>query len=265
MSTDFILEQLVNMGALPVDEARRMTHVELGVFMRTTDVVPSVRLEGLSVARDVLRLLDGAFARSHVCLPLFLCGSTLLIAMDDPSDVFAIDDLRFLTAFHVAPLSVDSSELAAAIEAYYPDETPLEELEALMDDPTLEFIDEPEGLDLEVEPEGPIITLTRVILLEAERDGATRITCEVRHGDGPRSFVVRHTVDGVEREVLSPPLELWSVMFRRFCHMAGILFEDATEGVIRVRAEDGRELVFGLEVIEETPSSTVWTIDVPSR
>src|SRR5690606_1159934 len=146
--------------------------------------VPSINLSQFEIDPAVIRLIPGETAHKYQVVPLSRAGATLTIAMTDPTNVFAMDDIKFMTGYNVEPVVASESAVAEALEKYYP--TPkkaepaapsalelatkaLEELPALDDAGDVEVL----GADLEEisaealqrqSEEAPVIRLVNVIL-----------------------------------------------------------------------------------------------------
>ena len=82
--------------------------------------VASINLARFEVAPDVLRLIQGETANRYQIVPLTKRGTTLTIATTDPSNHYALDDLKFLTGFEVEPIVASDAAMADAIAKYYP-------------------------------------------------------------------------------------------------------------------------------------------------
>ena len=81
--------------------------------------VPSINLEHFEVDAAIIKIIPAETARKYQVLPLSRSGATLTIAMADPTNVFAMDDIKFMTGYNVEPVVASESALEDAIDKYY--------------------------------------------------------------------------------------------------------------------------------------------------
>src|ERR1700689_3322097 len=146
--------------------------------------VPSINLKYYEVDPSGSRLIPQDTAVRYQVVPLSRVGSTLTIAMTDPTNVFAMDDIKFMTGFNVEPVVASESDINEAIHKFYGDASSVEELSKVMQDltgdaPDLEIAAEEEQLDAaaleRAAEEAPIIKLVNLILTDAVKRGASDI------------------------------------------------------------------------------------------
>jgi type IV pilus assembly protein PilB len=146
-------------------------------------------------------------------VPLSRVGSTLTIAMTDPTNVFAMDDIKFMTGFNVEPVVASESAISEAIHKFYGEVESVEELDKVMKDLTgdadaLELAGEEAEMDLasleKAAEEAPIIKLVNLILTDAVKRGASDIHVEPYE----KELRVRFRIDGVLQTVMAPPMKL---------------------------------------------------------
>jgi type IV pilus assembly protein PilB len=175
--------------------------------------VPSINLKFYEVDPAVIRLVPQETAVRYQIVPLSRVGSTLTIAMTDPTNVFAMDDIKFMTGFNVEPVVASESSINEAIHKFYGEAESVEELDKVMKDLAeeegdLELAAEEQELDLEAlekaAEEAPIIKLVNLILTEAVKRGASDIHIEPYE----KEYRVRFRVDGVLQNIMAPPLKL---------------------------------------------------------
>src|SRR5713101_4391051 len=187
--------------------------------------VPSINLKYYEIDPIVIKLIPQDTALRYQVIPLSRVGSVLTIAMTDPTNVFAMDDIKFMTGFNVEPVVASESAIAEAIARFYGSETNQEELSKMMKD----LVDEDQDLELASEEaemdaaalekaaeEAPIIKLVNLILTDAVRRGASDIHLEPYELE----MRVRFRVDGQLQTVMSPPLRLKDAMTSRIKIMA---------------------------------------------
>ncbi|HET9532963.1 MAG TPA: type II secretion system protein GspE, partial [Blastocatellia bacterium] len=178
---------LVKLGMLSDEEATAVLSRQYGV--------PSVNLDLFEVDPSAVALVPQETAERYSVLPLSRVGATLTLAMVDPTNVFAIDDIKFMTGLSVEPVVVSETALAAAIRKYYGTSREME-LARVMEDlvaettTTSDYGEDIDQVDLETEQEidlenlekmaedAPVVKLVNVILVDALRRGASDIHIE---------------------------------------------------------------------------------------
>jgi type IV pilus assembly protein PilB len=186
--------------------------------------VPSINLKYYEIDPTVIKLIPQDTATRYQVIPLSRVGSVLTIAMTDPTNVFAMDDIKFMTGFNVEPVVASESAIGEAIVRFYGgSETNHEELSNLMkdlDDQELEVSTEETEMDTatleKAAEEAPIIKLVNLILTDSVKRGASDIHIEPYELE----MRVRFRVDGVLQTVMSPPLRLKDAITSRIKIMA---------------------------------------------
>jgi type IV pilus assembly protein PilB len=188
--------------------------------------VPSINLKYYEIDPTVIKLIPQDTATRYQVIPLSRVGQVLTIAMTDPTNVFAMDDIKFMTGFNVEPVVASESAIGEAITRFYGGaETNHEELSKMMkdlamDDQELELTSEETELDTatleRAAEEAPIIKLVNLILTDSVKRGASDIHLEPYELE----LRVRFRVDGVLQTVMSPPLRLKDAMTSRIKIMA---------------------------------------------
>jgi type IV pilus assembly protein PilB len=186
--------------------------------------VPSINLKYYEIDPTVIKLIPQDTATRYQVIPLSRVGSVLTIAMTDPTNVFAMDDIKFMTGFNVEPVVASESAIGEAIVRFYGGaETNHEELSNLMkdlDDQELEVSTEETEMDTatleKAAEEAPIIKLVNLILTDSVKRGASDIHIEPYELE----MRVRFRVDGVLQTVMSPPLRLKDAITSRLKIMA---------------------------------------------
>jgi len=188
--------------------------------------VPSINLKYYEIDPIVIKLIPQDTALRYQVVPLSRVGSVLTIAMTDPTNVFAMDDIKFMTGFNVEPVVASESAIAEAITRFYGGgHSNQEELSNLMKD----LVDEDQELELATDEqemdataleraaeEAPIIKLVNLILTDSLKRGASDIHVEPYENE----MRVRFRVDGVLQTVMNPPLKLRDAMTSRMKIMA---------------------------------------------
>ena len=187
--------------------------------------VPSINLKFYEIDPNVIKLIPQDTALRYQVIPLSRVGSVLTIAMTDPTNVFAMDDIKFMTGFNVEPVVASESAIGEAITRFYGgSDAESEELSKMMkdlvDDEELELAAEEAELDAasleKAAEEAPIIKLVNLILTDSVKRGASDIHLEPYETE----MRVRFRVDGMLQTVMSPPLRLKDAMTSRIKIMA---------------------------------------------
>ena len=189
--------------------------------------VPSINLKYYEVDSGVIKLIPQETAVRYQVVPLSRVGATLTIAMTDPTNVFAMDDIKFMTGFNVEPVVASESDINEAIRKFYGDASSVEELTKVMKDLSadesaadLELASEEEQLDAaaleRAAEEAPIIKLVNLILTDAVKRGASDIHIEPYD----KELRVRLRIDGILQAVMTPPLKLKDAITSRVKIMA---------------------------------------------
>jgi len=208
---------LVKMGFITDDEVTAVLSRQYGV--------PSINLKFYEVDPTVVKLIPQETAVRYQIVPLSRVGSTLTIAMTDPTNVFAMDDIKFMTGFNVEPVVASESAIADAIQKFYGEVKSVQELDKVMkdlagDETDIELGTEEQEMDLasleKAAEEAPIIKLVNLILTDALKRGASDIHIEPYE----KEFRVRFRIDGILQAVMQPPLKLKDAITSRIKIMA---------------------------------------------
>jgi len=208
--------------------------------------IPSVNLDLFHIEENVLRLIPQEVAQKHSVLPLSRVGATLTLAMVDPTNVFAMDDVKFMTGLNVEPVVVAEASIQEAIAKYYGSGKEIE-LSSLSDEvvyegagkagnggithadlvslDTIDFdatasedvevLEDNEEIDLStlsrMSEDAPVVRLVNVLLVDALRRGASDIHVEPYE----KELRIRFRIDGVLYDIMHPPLKLRDALISR--------------------------------------------------
>jgi len=209
---------LMKLGFISEDEITGVLSRQYGV--------PSINLKFYEVDASVIKLIPQDTAVRYQIVPLSRVGSTLTIAMTDPTNVFAMDDIKFMTGFNVEPVVASETAIAEAISKFYGEVESGEELDKVMKDLSAEDAadlelaaeeQETNLADLErAAEEAPIIKLVNLIMTDAVKRGASDIHVEPYE----KEVRVRLRIDGILQAVMTPPLKLRDAITSRIKIMA---------------------------------------------
>jgi type IV pilus assembly protein PilB len=159
-------------------------------------------------------------AERYTLMPVSIESDTLLVAMADPQNVLALDDLRIITGFDIKPAISTKDDIIAAIEEYYK-VAETQSLDTFMG--TDDLSDDELSQLTDVQSEAPAVKLVNFIIQKAVADRASDIHIEPQEND----LRVRFRVDGVLHEIMRSPKSAQQAMISRFKIMAEMDIADS--------------------------------------
>jgi type IV pilus assembly protein PilB len=214
---------LINLGYV---EAETLVN-----FLSKQFKIPPVRLEDIKPEQSIIDLINAELANRYEVFPIKKIGKTLYLAMSNPSDIYAIEDISFNTGFDILPRVASALDIKKLLNQYYPvskeissvrefeEELGMEDEFELVD---ADLIDEEEQVDISaLEASGksaPVIKLVNFLITDAVKRGASDIHIEPYE----RLFRVRFRIDGVLQEVMSPPLRMKAAIVSRVKIMSSL-------------------------------------------
>jgi type IV pilus assembly protein PilB len=247
---------LVKLGFIKDDEITALLSKQYGV--------PSIALTQFEIDPGVIKLVPAETARKYQIVPLSRAGATLTIAMTDPTNVFAMDDVKFMTGYNVEPVVASETALLEAIDKYYgagaptpsrssapttaPGESALEVATRALDDVSqltasddVEVIEELEEISADSlarqGEEAPVIKLVNVVLMSAISKGASDIHIEPYE----KEYRIRYRIDGILYNIMTPPLKMRDAITSRIKIMAKLDIAEKRlpqDGRIKIRFSD---------------------------
>ncbi len=173
-----------------------------------------VDLENYEVNARAVSLISEEIARRYLALPINFEEEKLIVAMADPANVLAIDDLRIMTGFTIKPVVVTESDIISAINQYCRIDKSVEQAAKFAAEE--EVMEEAEGGFTELIDEAPIVKLVNLIITQAINDRASDIHIEPREHD----LRIRYRIDGVLHEVMTSPKQIQAGIVSRLKIMA---------------------------------------------
>ncbi|HEX9407319.1 MAG TPA: type IV-A pilus assembly ATPase PilB [Thermoanaerobaculia bacterium] len=245
-------ETLIKLGFVSEEEITECLSQQFGV--------PSINLSHFEIDQSVIKLIPADVARKYNILPVNKTGATITIAMADPTNVFAMDDIKFMTGYNVEPVVASELGIKAAIDNYYGSTSSLE-LKKVMEDlqqaesGDLEVLEDDEELDMEAlaesAEEAPVVKLCNLILSDAIKRGASDIHIEPYE----KEYRVRFRIDGILYEIMNPPLKLKDAITSRMKILAKLDISEKRlpqDGRIKLKMklnEKTKELDFRVSVL----------------
>jgi type IV pilus assembly protein PilB len=252
------LESQRGSGARLGHELTRLGYIEendLTSFLSKQYGVPSINLADFEVPPEVLKLIPKEVVTRHQVVPINKTANTLMIAMSDPSNVYAIDDIQFVTSFNIDVVVASEQAIAEAIEKYYTSEVSFDEvmMDFDVEDEELDFADDVEEdinvLDLEKSAgEAPVVKLVNLILIDAIRKNASDIHVEPYE----KQLRIRYRIDGILYEVMKPPVKLKNAIISRLKIMSNLDIAERRlpqDGRIKMKMGRGKEMDFRVSVL----------------
>ncbi len=225
---------------------------ELTDFVAKQYGVPSINLEEFEIDRAVIELIPEEVATKHTVLPVNRAGSTLILATADPSNIFALDDIKFLTGYNIQPVVAAEAAIRRAIDRYYDQTSSLEDVMGNFDDSDIDLIQADQEIDAEdlakASEDAPVVKLVNLVLTDAVKKAASDIHIEPYE----KSFRVRYRIDGVLYEVMKPPLKLKNAITSRLKIMSELDIAERRlpqDGRIKLKMGRGKEMDFRVSVL----------------
>ena len=212
--------------------------------------VPAINLKDFDIDPDIIKLVKKDVAEKHLVIPVNRAGPSLIVAMCDPSNIYAVDDLKFTTGYNIEPVVASEPSIREAIEKYYAERGPsLEDIVGLAEDQDVDVLKDKDD-DIEdaakAAEDAPVVKLVNLILVDAMRKGASDIHVEPYEKD----FRVRFRIDGVMYDVMKPPMKLKMAIISRLKIMAELDISERRlpqDGRIKIKAS-GKEMDFRVSV-----------------
>ncbi|HEX8106834.1 MAG TPA: type IV-A pilus assembly ATPase PilB, partial [Kofleriaceae bacterium] len=226
---------------------------DLTQFVARQYSLPSINLGEIEIEQAVLKLVPREICEKHQVIPVRRSGPTLVVAMADPSNIYAIDELKFLTQYNIEPVVASEGALETALSRYYDKGPDLDLIVGEFDVDNVDFsgtADEAINIvDLENQAgEAPVVKLCNAILLSAIKKKASDIHVEPYE----KSFRVRFRIDGILQEEMRPPLRLRNAITSRLKIMASLDIAERRlpqDGRIKLKIGNNREMDFRVSVL----------------
>jgi type IV pilus assembly protein PilB len=269
---------LVKLGFVKDEEITALLSKQYGV--------PSINLAQFEIDPAVIKLIPADTAQKYQIVPLSRAGATLTIAMTDPTNVFAMDDIKFMTGYNVEPVVASETAVIEAIQRYYPTATKpsagggkaaasaaaaapaaggasalemaskgLEELQQLEDTGDVEVLEELQEISAEAlakqGEEAPVVRLVNVVLMSAIQKGASDIHVEPYE----KELRIRYRIDGILYNIMNPPMKYRDAIVSRVKIMSKLDIAEKRlpqDGRIKIRFNENgtpKEIDFRVSVL----------------
>jgi type IV pilus assembly protein PilB len=225
---------------------------EITSFLSAQYRVPAVNLDEYEIEPEVIKLVSKEVCEKHKIIPISRSGTALVVAMADPTNLHAIDDIKFLTGLNVEPVVASETGIMGAIDRAYSDGPQYDEVLAEFAGEEVDFSVESEDinvLELEKAAEGaPVVRLVNAILLNAIKKGASDIHVEPYE----KKLRIRYRIDGVLMEEMQPPLKMKAAIASRLKIMSQLDIAERRlpqDGRIKLKMGKGKEMDFRVSVL----------------
>jgi type IV pilus assembly protein PilB len=229
-----------------------ITESELTAFLSKQYSVPSINLAEFEIDQSVVKLIPVEVVQKYQAIPVNRSGSTLILAMSDPSNIFAIDDIKFMTGYNVEVVIASDTGIKSAIDKYYDQSASLADMMSDLDMEDLEVVADHEEVDVtsleRATEDAPVVKLVNMILSDAIKRKSSDIHIEPYE----KTFRVRYRIDGVLYEVMKPPMKLKNAITSRLKIMAELDIAERRlpqDGRIKIKLGGGKDMDFRVSVL----------------
>jgi type IV pilus assembly protein PilB len=243
---------LVELGMISKDDLMVALSQELDI--------PPINLSRYKIDPNVIKLIPKKLAKRFQIVPISKMGNTLVVAMMDPLNIFAIDEIKAITGFNISPTITASRDIKEAISQYY-EENAYMAIEKIVDDmkgsTDINMIEEGSGQDFNsssqfanITQDAPVVKITNLILTEGVNNKSSDILIEPLENE----VRIRYRVDGVLQDAKRPPKSLHNAIVSRLKVMSSLDIAERRlpqDGRFKVKLH-GHEVDFRISVL---PSS----------
>ncbi len=238
--------QLVKLGHLSEEQ--------LVDFLGKQYRLPAVILKNLNPDPEIVKLIPINVVQKYHAMPFDRNGATLKVAMTDPTNIFAVDDLKFLTGYSIEVFVTSEDSLKWAMDHFYDQSASLDDALSTMEEfgGSVEVTADVDDLavgDLEKEADqAPVIKLVNLTLVDAIKKGASDI-----HVEPYEKFMrIRFRLDGMLYEAMKPPIRMKNALVSRLKIMAKLDIAERRlpqDGRIKLKIQGGKEVEFRVSVL----------------
>ena len=236
----------LRLGAILIAQ-KLLTEEQLTSFLSQQYGVPIVNLADYEIDPSVIKIIPQDVVQKYQLLPLNRAGSTLIVAVSDPSNLFALEDIKFMTGYNIEMVVASERDIKVSIDKYYDQSASLADVMSDLDVEDMEIVGDEEQVDLgsleRATEDAPVVKMVNAILQDAIRKKASDIHVEPYE----KMFRVRYRIDGVLYEVMKPPLKLKNAITSRIKIMAELDIAERRlpqDGRIKIKLGGGKDMDF---------------------
>jgi len=241
----------VRLGSILIKQ-NLLTEEELTSFLSKQYGVPAVNLADYEIDTAVIKVVPPEVAQKYQLVPVNRAGATLIVAISDPSNLFAIEDIKFMTGYNVEMVVASDRDIKSAIDKYYDQSASLADVMGDLDVEDMEVVDDLDEVDVgsleKATEDAPVVKMVNAILQDAIRKKASDIHIEPYE----KLFRVRFRIDGVLSEIMKPPLKLKNAITSRIKIMAELDIAERRlpqDGRIKIKLGGGKDMDFRVSVL----------------
>ena len=238
-----LTRELVRLGFTSEDTLTHFFATQFGIEI--VEVIPG------EIEDAVFSLVPPQIVQKHQLIPYKLLGSTLTVVVSDPTDLVAINEVKFVTGYGVRSALATPANIRKALEHRFGGVS-YDDVLKRFGDGEMEVVQESDDVNLQelqqATMDAPVVTLVNAILADAAKRRCSDIHIEPYE----KIFRVRFRIDGVLQEIMSPPLRLKNALVSRLKVMAGLDIAErrlAQDGRIKLKMSVGGELDIRVSVL----------------
>jgi type IV pilus assembly protein PilB len=225
---------------------------DLSSFLSKQYGVPAVNLSDYDIDPAVIKVIPQEVIQKYQLIPVNRAGATLIVAVSDPSNLFAIEDIKFMTGYNVEMVVASEADIKNAIDKNYDQSASLADVIGDMDFEDMEVVGDADEVDINslerATEDAPVVKMVNAILQDAIRKKASDIHIEPYE----KLFRVRYRIDGVLYEVMKPPLKLKNAITSRIKIMSELDIAERRlpqDGRIKIKLGGGKDMDFRVSVL----------------
>lgn len=225
---------------------------DLTSFLSKQYGVPTVNLEDYDIDPSVIKIIPSEVVQKYQLVPVNRAGATLIVAVSDPSNLFALEDIKFMTGYNVEMVVASERDIKGAIDKHYDQSASLADVMGDLDLEDMEIVGDDDEVDVgsleRATEDAPVVKMVNAILQDAIRRKASDIHIEPYE----KLFRVRYRIDGVLYEVMKPPLKLKNAITSRIKIMSELDIAERRlpqDGRIKIKLGGGKDMDFRVSVL----------------
>ncbi len=217
--------------------------------------IPVVNLSKYEIKEDIIKILPEEMIKKYKVIPINRFGNTLILAVDDPSDIAAIDDIKFYTGYNIDVVIASIKDIRATIDRIFDNASALDSINSNFDLDEIEYEagdDDDDNADITTiekeTQEGPVVKLVNYILTEAVKRKVSDIHIE----QFEKSFRVRYRIDGVLSEFMKLPMKMRNAIVSRIKIMSHLNIAERRvpqDGRIKLKYDKNKEIDFRVSTL----------------
>jgi len=229
-----------------------LSEEDLASFLSKQYGVPTVNLADFEIESAVIKIIPPEVVQKYQLLPVNRAGSTLIVAVSDPTNLFALEDIKFMTGYNIEMVVASERSIKSAIDKYYDQSSSLADVMGDIDIEDVEVVGDADVVDIgsleKATEDAPVVKMVNAILQDAIKKKASDIHIEPYE----KLFRVRYRIDGILYEVMKPPLKLKNAITSRIKIMAELDIAERRlpqDGRIKIKLGGGKDMDFRVSVL----------------